>query len=395
MEEKNKGFLIFGKVIEKESAQGIPGLTVKAIDKDWLFDDLLGTAVTDENGQFSIRYEGEDFQELFFDNQPDIYLKIKDPDGGLLLSTKDKVRYQASTTEEFIVEIPKALLPPLPAINWNKEVSERLKKRIITDEKLMKGLSEAVNGVFKKHKLDLNKRSYIFEPRVFEFSPEFGPVVMKEARKSLWKLLFVEQYQGDYIFDDELGGSIQFRCLPACGPLDPRTLRILEAFRFNIFADEPIPVLHSGHLMQKIVGNKALLEDVSDAIFKVLEENKITFKANQGCVFTPMVFDPPAYAQQIGTVEHISDLKGFGPQIISDSNPLPAKVAGKALRLRANGVFDGNPMPPPGLADIGVVKAQFGNAVHLVPGLQIKGWWWVGIPAPEMLKAMDIIREYV
>ncbi len=54
-------FKIHGKVIEKETGKGIPNLTVKAIDKDLFFDDLLGAVTTDEKGNFEIKYDKEDF----------------------------------------------------------------------------------------------------------------------------------------------------------------------------------------------------------------------------------------------------------------------------------------------------------------------------------------------
>lgn len=396
MEENNKGFLIFGRVIEQESSEGIPGLTVKAVDKDWLFDDLLGTAVTDEDGAFTIRYEGKDFRELFFDNRPDIYLKIKDPDGDLIFSTKEKVRYQADTTEEFIVKIPKAVLPPPPVVSWNKEESQRLKIAIVTNEKVMRALSKAIQSTFRKFELNLAENSYIFEPRVFEISSDAGPVIMKKAKESLWKLLSVQQRFNRDFTDEWEYGAIRFKCLPACGPLDPRTLRILEKYRMSDWvADDPVPIHPSERLMQRIVGNKALLNELSTAIFEVLKNNKITFKANQGCVFTPVVFDTPAYAQIIGEVANVGEVEGFGPQIVSDSNPLPPSVATGVMRLRPEVIADGSPMPPPKLAEAGLLNARLNNELYIIPALRIKGWWWVGIPAPEMLKALDVVREFV
>jgi hypothetical protein len=41
MEEKEKGFKINGKVICKESKEGIAGLTIEALDKDLIFDERL------------------------------------------------------------------------------------------------------------------------------------------------------------------------------------------------------------------------------------------------------------------------------------------------------------------------------------------------------------------
>ena len=59
-----KGFRIHGIVQELESGQGMPELIVEALDKDLIYDDRLGSAITDAEGRFELRYEKEDFQEL-------------------------------------------------------------------------------------------------------------------------------------------------------------------------------------------------------------------------------------------------------------------------------------------------------------------------------------------
>jgi len=105
-------FKIHGKVIEKETGKGIPNLTVKAIDKDLFFDDLLGAVTTDKNGNFEIRYDKEDFQELFFDKKPDIYIEIKNPEREVIYTTEDKVRYEAGETEKFNIKISKNKIKP-------------------------------------------------------------------------------------------------------------------------------------------------------------------------------------------------------------------------------------------------------------------------------------------
>ncbi|QQO55252.1 MAG: S8 family serine peptidase [Thiohalocapsa sp. PB-PSB1] len=99
--KKDGGFRIFGKVVAKTTDKGIPSLIVEALDKDLCVDDRLGSGITDENGQFEILYSGKDFQELFFDLKPDIYLRIKDKAGKVIHTTRDKVRYNAGRTEEF------------------------------------------------------------------------------------------------------------------------------------------------------------------------------------------------------------------------------------------------------------------------------------------------------
>lgn len=103
-------FKLYGKVREEESGIGVPNLVVKAIDKDFLFDDLLGATTTDEDGDFEIVYEGEDYEELF-DKGPDIYLKIKTPDRKkVIYSTEENVRFESDKVEEFTINIPRKLL---------------------------------------------------------------------------------------------------------------------------------------------------------------------------------------------------------------------------------------------------------------------------------------------
>jgi hypothetical protein len=102
-------FRVSGQVRELEGKRGIPNLVVSAFDKDLFFDDLLGEAVSDEKGNFQLTYEGRAFQEIF-DKRPDIYLRIKTPDGRLFHTTKDNVRCEAGKEEHFIVEIPRNIL---------------------------------------------------------------------------------------------------------------------------------------------------------------------------------------------------------------------------------------------------------------------------------------------
>lgn len=103
-------FKITGRVVVKESQRALPGLIIKAYDKDLLYDDLLGNAVTDLDGTFEIVYEGEDFQELF-EKKPDIYLKVKDEDWKDIFSTEEKVRFDSDKEEFFQLEIPWEKLP--------------------------------------------------------------------------------------------------------------------------------------------------------------------------------------------------------------------------------------------------------------------------------------------
>ena len=150
--EKERAFKIYGKILEKESKKGIPGLIVEALDRDFCFDDRLGSVITNKEGNFEIVYGKEDFQELFFDQKPDIYLRIRRSDGKIIHTTEDKVRYEAGETEEFILQISKKLIEEeeeMKKVNYKiegkidpkilKEVPEELKLKIyaVRDRKVI------------------------------------------------------------------------------------------------------------------------------------------------------------------------------------------------------------------------------------------------------------------
>ena len=106
MRRKIQGFLISGTVVAKSTARPLPNLIVEALDRDLLIDDRLGSTTTDQEGYFELRYDQSDFQELFFDLRPDIYLRLRLRDGSLILTTEEKVRYEAGRTETFHIMVP-------------------------------------------------------------------------------------------------------------------------------------------------------------------------------------------------------------------------------------------------------------------------------------------------
>ncbi len=95
---------IVGRVLELESQQGVPGVTVSAFDKDLMFDDLLGEVMTDPEGGFKIEYDEKAFKNLF-ENAPDVYLLAKTSSGDVLHTTNDAIRFNATPREEFTIEI--------------------------------------------------------------------------------------------------------------------------------------------------------------------------------------------------------------------------------------------------------------------------------------------------
>lgn len=68
-------FRIQGLVKEQGTGMPLPGLRVKAFDKDLVFDDVLGSAVSGHDGVFEITCELKDFRE-FLERKPDLYFKV-------------------------------------------------------------------------------------------------------------------------------------------------------------------------------------------------------------------------------------------------------------------------------------------------------------------------------
>ena len=101
---------LIGSAVEEESGRPLAGLRVRAFDQDVLFDDSLGDAVTNAQGQFEISYTEVNLRD-FHETLPDVYIRVYDGSGErLLYSTERAVRKSAELVERFDVRIPRAKL---------------------------------------------------------------------------------------------------------------------------------------------------------------------------------------------------------------------------------------------------------------------------------------------
>ena len=95
----SKSFKITGIVRDKSAGQGLSGLRVEAWDKDLVFNDLLGNAITDEQGHFLIEFTEEHYSEIIFDRTPDLFFKVFDQNNTLITSTENSVLWNVKTGE--------------------------------------------------------------------------------------------------------------------------------------------------------------------------------------------------------------------------------------------------------------------------------------------------------
>jgi hypothetical protein len=99
-------FRIIGRVRGSLNGGPKPGLHVRAFDKDIVFDDHLGDAVTNERGEFFLEFTEAEFRDVW-EERPDLYLRVFDSRGKkLLASTEREVRWDARTVEHFEIEVP-------------------------------------------------------------------------------------------------------------------------------------------------------------------------------------------------------------------------------------------------------------------------------------------------
>jgi hypothetical protein len=69
-------YLVLGKVVYAQSGHAVDRVRVEVWDKDLFFSDLVGSAITDNAGAFSIEFDQSYFREWFLDRKPDLMFKV-------------------------------------------------------------------------------------------------------------------------------------------------------------------------------------------------------------------------------------------------------------------------------------------------------------------------------
>src|SRR5262245_7162852 len=103
---------VVGTVVEDGSGKPLAGLEVRAFDKDFIFHDKLGVAITDGNGWVRVECVPVNFSSVFgTETVTDIFIRIVDASGKKLLYTSEKaIRNNPQVEERFDITMPKAKL---------------------------------------------------------------------------------------------------------------------------------------------------------------------------------------------------------------------------------------------------------------------------------------------
>lgn len=146
-----KSFAITGHIKDTKTNKGVSNLKVEAWDKDLLFDDLVGSAITDASGDFCIEFSEAHFRECFMDRKPDLFFKVY-RGRSLIASTEKSVFWNIKKKSKNItieVELPpKEQLRRLAKIDNLDDakiarVVEKAGHATLVGEKLLVGMVEA------------------------------------------------------------------------------------------------------------------------------------------------------------------------------------------------------------------------------------------------------------
>ncbi len=96
-------WIVRGRVTD-EKKQGVGGLTISLYDEEHVFDDVLGTTLTDDNGKFRLTYQTKEFEDLF-EKKPEVYLRVTGKRNKILYTSDKAVKCKAGREEVFNIAI--------------------------------------------------------------------------------------------------------------------------------------------------------------------------------------------------------------------------------------------------------------------------------------------------
>lgn len=100
-----------GRVISPQSNRGVAGIRVEVFDKDEKYDDLLGVAITDRQGNFRIKFNRSYFREYSPETAPDLYFNVQRGEQ-TIKTTKDSVIVNAGEDVTVDIMLDEPVQPP-------------------------------------------------------------------------------------------------------------------------------------------------------------------------------------------------------------------------------------------------------------------------------------------
>jgi hypothetical protein len=97
-------WLVEGIIKDEKNKPG-KGITVRLYDTKHLFDQRLGSQVTDKKGKFKFSFKGEDFQALN-EAKADIHLEVVDDKGKAVYTSPEAVRCEPGHVDVFDIQLP-------------------------------------------------------------------------------------------------------------------------------------------------------------------------------------------------------------------------------------------------------------------------------------------------
>ena len=149
------------------------------------------------------------------------------------------------------------------------ERSEELRYRISKDESLLKVLSKTISEILKGKVEIADDETFAFVPLVYK-KPVFAPEAFA-TNAAIERIPF--------------GGA---------GPLDPDILIVLENFR--VMDSKSLP---AATLREQILGNRALMKDLSEGISEVLRKHDVKFEADETYAFLPIVLKKSIFGPEL------------------------------------------------------------------------------------------------